>query len=103
MQISAQVRKHKPTTCPTCHQRIAHERFGIRLPQLKAAIIDMIAAAGDLGITSEEIAGELYSGGRANANTIKAHVFQINDLLVETDWCVRSDRRRWFLCRERAL
>jgi hypothetical protein len=86
--------------CPECHQRIATERLGVRLPPLKAAIVDKIRAAGDLGITSAEIVADLYSDRRlVSITTIKAHISQINDQLVVTDWHIRSDRRRWFLCR----
>jgi hypothetical protein len=87
--------------CPECHQRIATERFGVRLPPLKAAILDKIKAAGDLGIPSSEIIADLYSDRRSvSAATIKAHVVQINDQLVSTDWRICSDRRRWFLRRD---
>jgi hypothetical protein len=75
-------------------------RLGVRLPPLKAAIVDKIRGAGELGIASEEIVADLYADRRAvGPHTIKAHVNQINDLLVSTDWHIRSDRRRWFLCR----
>ena len=94
MQISAR--------CPECKQRITTERLGVRLPPLKAAIFDRIKTAGVLGVTSEEIIADLYSDRRTvSATTIKAHIFQVNELLVETDWYIRSDRRRWFLCRGR--
>jgi hypothetical protein len=86
--------------CPACHQPIATERLGVRLPPLKAAILDRIKAAGELGVTSEEIVGDLYSDRRAvSVTTIKAHVNQLNDLLAGTDRHIRSDRRRWFLGR----
>jgi hypothetical protein len=75
-------------------------RLGVRLPPLKAAIVDKIRAAGDIGITSAELVADVYFDRRAvSAATVKAHVFQINDQLVSTDWRIRSDRRRWFLCR----
>ena len=93
----------KPTArayCPECHQPIAMTRLGVRLPPLKVAILDKIKAAGELGIASEEIIADLYSDRRAvSVTTVKAHIFQINDQLVSTDWHIRSDRRRWFLCR----
>jgi hypothetical protein len=78
-------------------------RLGVRLPPLKVAILDKIKAAGELGIASEEIIADLYSDRRAvSVTTVKAHIFQINDQLVSTDWHIRSDRRRWFLCRRAA-
>jgi hypothetical protein len=86
--------------CPTCQQPLYDRRFGVRLPPLKAAIFDAIEAAGELGIKSDEIANAIYEGRRrAGLACIKAHVAQINDLLVETDFHIVSDRRRWFLVR----
>jgi hypothetical protein len=88
-------------TCPQCGQTIAAIRLGVRLTPLKAAIFDQIKAAGDLGVTSIEIVADLYRDRRAVApTTVKAHVNQINDLLVATDWRLRSDGRRWYLRRE---
>jgi hypothetical protein len=61
---------------------------------LKAAIVDRIKAAGDIGI----IIGEVYRDrSPIDPTTIRVHVGQVNDLLVETDWRIWSDRRRWFL------
>jgi len=87
--------------CPHCHQTIGTMRFGVRLPQLKAAIVDRIKAAGDIGVTSAEIiADDLYRDRRSvRPTTIKAHVDQINDLLINTNWRIASDHRRWFLAR----
>jgi hypothetical protein len=90
----------KPSYCPHCHQHIATEWLGVRLPPLKVAILDKIKAAGELGIASEEIIADLYSDRRAvSVTTVKAHIFQINDQLFSSDWHIRSDQRRWFLCR----
>jgi hypothetical protein len=86
------------TACPHCHQSIATERFGVRLTPLKAAIFDRIKRSGDLGVASAELIVDLYRDRRpVESATIKAHVNQINDLLVSTDWRIRSDGRRWFL------
>jgi hypothetical protein len=72
------------------------------LSALKAAIVDRIKAAGDIGITSEEIIADLYRDRRSvSPTTIKAHIDQINDLLMNTDWRIASDHRRWFLSRRR--
>jgi hypothetical protein len=86
--------------CPMCRQRVAAERLGVRLSPLKAAIVDMVRASGNVGITSVEIIAELYVDRRpVLATAIKAHIWQINDLLECTDWQIYSDRRRWFLGR----
>jgi hypothetical protein len=93
--------------CPHCRRPMAFERCGIPLTPLKAAIFDAIKAAGDLGITSTEIiGGELYRDRRAASHhTIKSHVWQINELLEETNWIIRSEgdyrERRWCLRRRK--
>jgi DNA-binding winged helix-turn-helix (wHTH) protein len=90
------------TVCPHCHQQIAHERLGVRLTPLKAAIVDAMKRAGDVGISSEELMRNLYwDRTPVSVRTIKAHIFQINDALEQTDWVIASDRRRWFLRRRR--
>jgi hypothetical protein len=86
------------STCPHCHQPTGNLRLGVRLTPLKTAIVDRIKTAGDIGVTTGEIVSDLYRDRSAvNPTTIKAHVNQINDLLAETTWRIRSDRRRWFL------
>jgi hypothetical protein len=90
--------------CPHCRQTIGTTRFGVRLPFFKAAIVDQIKAAGDVGISSAElIASYLYRDRRSvRPTTIKAHITQINDLLANTDWRIASDHRRWFLSRRQS-
>jgi hypothetical protein len=89
------------TICSHCHQPIGVVRFGVRLTPLKAAIVDRIKAAGDIGVTSGEIVADLYRDRPVVAlTTIKAHVQQINDLLAATEWRIRSARRRWYLHQE---
>jgi hypothetical protein len=89
--------------CPHCGQSIAHERLGVVLTPLKAAIVDAIKRHGDLGISSAElIGGEVYSGRRKVCDSaIKAHVGQVNDMLDGSGWRIASDRRRWFLQRRK--
>jgi hypothetical protein len=80
--------------CPLCKQPLAYERVGIRLPPLKAKIFDAIKASGDEGITSAGVISSAYQGReRPPTTAIKAHVWQINSLLEETDLVISSDRR----------
>jgi hypothetical protein len=88
------------TCCPHCHQPILDERLGVRLTPLKAAIVDKIKAAGDVGISSIELMHDLWPQDAVVLETVRAHVWQINSVLEETDWRIRSDGRRWFLVRE---
>lgn len=95
------------TVCPHCHQHIAVERLGVRLTPTKARIVDAIVAAGDPGISSPELAFDVYRGqGRVRSrHGMKSHVWQINEMLAETDWAIVSEGRgpnaRWHLQRRR--
>lgn len=95
--------------CSKCHQPINHERLGVRLSPLKARIIDLIKAAGDIGISTGELLRELYhpSAQPKSVNTVRMHICQINDVLVETDWVIVADpargpTARWHLWRRPA-
>jgi hypothetical protein len=70
-------------------------RFGVHLPPLKVALFDVVKAAGDIGVSTTELIATLneHLGRRLAAQTIKAHVFQINELLAGTDYQIRSERR----------
>jgi hypothetical protein len=87
-----------PELCRSCGQPIRLQRVGIRLPPLKASMFDLVKRAGDLGISTEELMRELYvERVPPKPNTVKVHMWQINELLVETEYSIVSDRRRWFL------
>jgi hypothetical protein len=85
--------------CPHCHQPIVHERLGVTLTPLKAAIVDRIKWSGDLGRSSESLVRD--DRKPISMTTLKAHIWQINEMLTSTDWVIASDRRRWFLRRRR--
>jgi hypothetical protein len=86
------------TEVPILYQPTDDVRLGVRLTPLKAAIVDRIKAAGDIGVSSDEIIADLYRDRRpVHRNTIKSHTDQINTLLAGGNWRIHSDRRRWFL------
>jgi hypothetical protein len=54
----------------------------------------------DIGISSARLIREVYFDRRPVSKfTVKAHIWQINSELEQTDWIIASDRRRWFLQR----
>ena len=69
--------KHIP--CPHCGQRMAYVRAGARLPPLKARIFDAIKRAGRAGISGPDVVETL--GLEVGENGIRAHVWQINQIL----------------------
>jgi hypothetical protein len=87
--------------CPQCHQPFGVTRLGVRFTPLKAELLDRIKAAGDLGVSSDELL-DLWSSPVAR-DTVKAHVWQINLLLEETNFRIVCDGRgayaRWVLTR----
>jgi hypothetical protein len=83
-------------------------RCGIRLPVLKAAIFDVIRAAGDIGASKDEILDRAYADRRRpSPESVKSHINQLNDMLVETDVVIIADSKRftdgnrWQLVRRR--
>ena len=92
--------------CPHCRRPMTYQRVGVFLPPLKAAIFDIIKRSGDVGITAEELAHDVYCDRRLRPHprTIKSHCWQINAFyLEETDWIITSEgdsgERRWHLRR----
>jgi|SRR5215831_10973562 len=86
--------------CPSCNQPIGNMRAGVRLPPLKAAIFDAIHAAGEIGISSRELIDTVYADRRRKPcclTTMRMHVLQINDLLVETDTRIKPIQSRWII------
>jgi hypothetical protein len=70
-------------------------RLGVRMPPLKARILDVIKASGDIGASRDELLDDVYADRRRTAPvTIKAHINQLNDLLEETPFVIRADGRR---------
>jgi hypothetical protein len=65
------------THCSRCG---AGECFGLWFPELKLKILDRIIRAGD--------AGAGFDG--TDPRTLKAHIHQINSILEETDYRIRS-------------
>jgi hypothetical protein len=94
--------------CPHCGQERRFEKLGVELPPLKSALVDLIAAAGEIGATSQELRQDLYRGyaNERSLVTVRMHMLQINDVLVSTDWRIVCDGRgtgaRWRLMRRPA-
>jgi predicted transcriptional regulator len=69
-------------------------RAGVKLTPLKTAIFDAVKRAGDEGITTLSLASTVYEGRKCPAyNTVKAHVWQINEILEETNVVITNDHR----------
>ena len=88
--------------CPHCGQTLVFVRAGVRLTPLKADIFDLIKAAGEVGVSSQEILDRAFRDRHvAGADIVKMHVYQINELLEATGFVIVSDRRRWTIARRK--
>lgn len=80
--------------CHYCGQPLPEVRLGVRLGPVKARLFDLIQRSGDDGITSPDLCDIL---GIAR-ETVKAHVFQINEQLAGTDYQIKCRRWGYRLC-----
>ena len=88
--------------CPYCHQQLRYERAGVMLGPAKASLFDMLKAAGDIGLSSDEIGYQLEREGTGTAgrHNVKSHIWQLRELLEDTDYCIKTDRHHpphWYL------
>jgi DNA-binding winged helix-turn-helix (wHTH) protein len=71
------------------------------MPPLKAKIVDALKVAGAIGCSREDLVNAVWGGKIRAADTIKAHIQQLRDLLAETEWDIGSEGRgknhRWIL------
>jgi hypothetical protein len=73
--------------CVACRQPIRHRRYGVLLPPYKCRLLDMVKAAGSLGISTQEIVDRLGADPTPDAFkrkklTIKANIWQLNAALA---------------------
>jgi len=72
----------KQRCCNYCGQPLPDIRLGVKLTPEKARIFDHIQRCGEWGISGPHLA-ELT---RKNLKCVQAHIFQINEYLLETDY-----------------
>lgn len=91
--------------CAHCGQAML-VRFGIKLTPKKAEILDMITSVtkGRGGIEAESLGWVFYPGEakRIATQRVKAHVCQINDLLVSTHYRIKNQDGLYQLIEEAA-
>jgi hypothetical protein len=86
--------------CPTCHQVLPETRLGVRLTPLKARIFDAVRRGGRDGIDRADLFELIFGGEPHSRETLKAHIFQINELLEDTGYRItghsvaRLEKRR---------
>jgi hypothetical protein len=86
--------------CPCCGQALPEVRLGARLTPLKARIFDIIARAGAGGVQADDLQALVFSKGQGLGG-LKAHVWQINELIADEGYHIRSRSRVYVLGRWR--
>lgn len=75
--------------CPECHQPMAEVVAGVRLTALKARLFRYIETHPHQ--SSAEIAAHFYGRARGDpALTVRSHIYQINDALMNTPLRIRG-------------
>jgi DNA-binding winged helix-turn-helix (wHTH) protein len=69
--------------CPYCSQPLPEIRLGVRLTPLKARIFDLVQRGGADGIDREDLFDIVFGGTGRCRETLKAHIFQINELIAD--------------------
>lgn len=90
------------TICPNCRQPIRYARVGVQLSNIKARLFDMLHAAGDIGVSLDEMRNTLVVEGKSHCtpHSVKSHISQMRDVLADAGWAITCDRHRpprWFL------
>lgn len=91
-------------TCPHCGQPLREQRGGVFMTPLKVALFDAIAAGGDLGTNVAELGRlDIWRDRKpVKRDTIKAHVWQINEALALTPWRIVYFDKAYVLVRKAA-
>jgi hypothetical protein len=79
--------------CPNCGAPIRPKRLGVKMTPLKVRIFDAVRRSGDIGIATTELAGML----ELQTITVRAHIWQINDVIDDTGYKIVSVDRRYRL------
>jgi hypothetical protein len=91
--------------CDYCGQALPEVRLGVRLTPLKAHLFDLVRRSGIDGISSDDLWSSLYPNGGGSRQTLKAHVWQINQLIADEGYQIdgRGSFYRLVNLRKRAV
>jgi hypothetical protein len=80
--------------CSCCGQPLPELCAGVRLPKLKTRIFNLVKRGGEDGIDRRDLCEILYGEASvAHLQTLKAHLYQINEeLTLEDAGCQISGR-----------
>jgi len=66
-------------------------RAGVRMTTAKARIFDLVKLSGEEGIPAAALAQTL----NVSPETIKAHVWQINEMIADSGWIIKPTVPRY--------
>lgn len=68
------------------------KRLGVEMSALKARIVDMVVRGGDDGVPLDEIFNAVFRERHGSRHTLKAHVWQINEMLADEGYKIVCER-----------
>src|SRR5262245_47653470 len=91
--------------CDHCGQSLPEIRLGVRLTPFKARLFDLVRRSGIDGIHSDDLYSLLYSEGGGSRHTLKAHIWQINEMIADEGYRIegRGSFYRLVSTRKRAI
>jgi hypothetical protein len=80
-------------------------RLGVRLTPFKARLFDLVRRGGIEGICSDDLYSLLHPDGGGSRQTLKAHVWQINEMIADEGYRIdgRGSFYRLVNMRKRAM
>jgi hypothetical protein len=95
--------------CAQCGHRLPDKRLGVPLSALKARMFDLISHGGDVGgpggspnddgISSDALYARVFGGRNSSRESMKAHIWQINEKLHGEGWRIVCVCNRYRLVR----
>lgn len=80
-------------------------RLGVRLTAFKARLFDLVQRGGIDGIPADDLYSLLYPDGDGSRQTLKAHVWQVNEMIADEGYRIegRGSSYRLVNMRKRAM
>lgn len=76
--------------CDRCGQALPEIRLGVRLTAFKARLFDFVRRSAIDGIHSDDLYSLLYPEGGGSRHTLKAHIWQINELIADEGYRIEG-------------
>jgi hypothetical protein len=87
------------TLCLSCGQELPETRCGARLTPLKIQIFDTVKRAAMTGVTTEDLFQIVFADRDVSIQSLKSHIWQIDEAIAGHGYRIVSRDRRWVLMR----